>query len=171
MTKDPTNPKNSVYIDFISELNVADVTFPCDLKDIKQLIANNENLNANLNLFCWFDNHIYPVETNIGKGNQEINILLVDIPNDEEHPQIYGEGHSILILDMNSFLKQVYHKNGERIGQYSPHWCVNCCTSFGTIDSLQEHKVVFFLFLTFWSHEYLCILILFVYLSIFRFGV
>ena len=142
--KDPSDPKNKLYLDFLSKLNVTDVNFPCDISDVVTLISNNQHLDIKVHLMCFHEKHIYPIKLNIGNGSKEVHLLIIDIEEnlDLDVQRAYnGFGHSLLITSLDEFLKKTYYKNGLRTGSYKPKWCLNCCNSFNNEENLQKHKV------------------------------
>ena len=139
--QEPTNPKNRLYLDFISKLDVTNVNFPCEISDVETLVSNNSNLDIKVHLLCMHKKEMYPIKLDIGKGSKEVHLLIVDVgkkDKDSEKCAYNGFGHSVLILSIDDFLRKTYPKNELRTGTYKPKWGLNCRSSFSKENYLKH---------------------------------
>ena len=139
------------YDTFIKENICTDgMQFPSGLKDIHRLVTANPKLSLRVNVFCMLNNGCFPLQTEIGKGENVINILLVRITSESNHEK--GYGHYVLIRNVQTFLRTRYadlihvgesasartSKKGYRNGVF----CIKCFSYFYKEKNLRVHKSV-----------------------------
>ena len=119
--------------------NLAKMSFPTSIEDVKRFLKNNPHLDLRINiLYRGTEETIYPLEFGLGNGTKILNLLLLHS----------NEGaHFVLIKNVDSFLRQTYNAptrkdGGERkrkISYQNAFFCLHCLNHFYSKKARNEH--------------------------------
>jgi len=122
------------------KFNVARMTFPSSIEDVKRFLKNNPQLDLSVNiLYRGMEEVIYPMEFGLGNGKKIVNLLLL---------QSKEGAHFVLIKDMDKFLRKTYStvdtSNGKasKASYQKAFFCVHCLNHFYSEKSRKEHMEI-----------------------------
>ena len=116
-----------------NKFNIQGLSFPLSIDEISIFCKNNPHLDLKINvLFHSFDKEIYPLKTNIGNGQNIINLLLVEIEATKYH--------YVVITDVNKFLRKNYLSNSGYRSYKKEFFCLSCFNSFSSNKVLNDHE-------------------------------
>ena len=124
------------------KLNLKGIKFPIDIPQIHRFVKNNPKLDLKINILVRnLDKEIYPFESNIGNGQNTINLLMMNCVDmsDLSSNRKNCVKHFLGIKDVNNFLRTRYTTAGETYSYKKCFFCTNCFKEFGTEKLLQEH--------------------------------
>lgn len=137
------NGNSQEYYDFFDTLNLDGVNFPATIRDIKIFVEQNRHLNISVNILGYFHGNIYTMHLNIGKGEEPINFLALDIFDSKTMQGVTHEScsyeHLLHITNIDLFLRERY-PGDSRNYTYWRNWCLKCFSNFSTKELLEEHR-------------------------------
>jgi len=142
-----TNPRE--YEDFIKDdICTEGLRFPSGLSDIVRLVAANPSLSLKVNVLVMLSNGIFPLHTDIGDGENVMNILLLRTKSEDDLKA--GSGHYVLITDIQAFLRERYGHLVEAgitaaqkpLSYRKGKFCIKCFSHFTTGIVLREHAAI-----------------------------
>ena len=113
-------------------LNMEDITYPVDLKDIKRF--EKQNLDISISVLGYSkDERIYPLRiskfTKMKKEDErKHNIVLLLIKNEDN-------SHYCLVKNLSGLLSSQVNKHDHKL-----YFCLNCLNGFDDPEKLEKHK-------------------------------
>ena len=113
-------------------LNMEDITYPVDLKDIKRF--EKQNLDISISVLGYSkDERIYPLRiskfTKVKKEDErKHNIVLLLIKNEDN-------SHYCLVKNLSALLSSQVNKHDHKL-----YFCLNCLNGFDDPEKLEKHK-------------------------------
>ena len=113
-------------------LNMEDITYPVDLKDIKRF--EKQNLDISISVLGYSkDERIYPLRiskfTKVKKEDErKHNIVLLLIKNEDN-------SHYCLVKNLSGLLSSQVNKHDHKL-----YFCLNCLNGFDDLEKLEKHK-------------------------------
>ena len=113
-------------------LNMEDITYPVDLKDIKRF--EKQNLDISISVLGYSkDERIYPLRiskfTKVKKEDErKHNIVLLLIKNEDN-------SHYCLVKNLSGLLSSQVNKHDHKL-----YFCLNCLNGFDDPEKLEKHK-------------------------------
>ena len=113
-------------------LNMEDITYPVDLKDIKRF--EKQNLDISISVLGYSkDERIYPLRiskfTKVKKEDErKHNIVLLLIKNEDN-------SHYCLVKKLSALLSSQVNKHDHKL-----YFCLNCLNGFDEEEKLEKHK-------------------------------
>ena len=113
-------------------LNMEDITYPVDLKDIKRF--EKQNLDISISVLGYSkDERIYPLRiskfTKMKKEDErKHNIVLLLIKNGDN-------SHYCLVKNLSALLSSQVNKHKSKL-----YFCLNCLNGFDDLEKLDKHK-------------------------------
>ena len=113
-------------------LNMEDITYPVDLKDIKRFEKQNPDISISV-LGYSKDERIYPLRiskfTKVKKEDErKHNIVLLLIKNEDN-------SHYCLVKNLSGLLSSQVNKHDHKL-----YFCLNCLNGFDDPEKLEKHK-------------------------------
>lgn len=137
-TKKPSKFAKTTFKMFEKNLNLASISFPISIHDVKKFCKQNEHLHLKINILLRnTDKHLFPLEYGLGETNSTniVNLLLLQR---NIKPENTVQNHFILITDINKFTRKTYTNN-----RYENSFlCVNCFNKFSSQKMLDKHSEI-----------------------------
>lgn len=129
--------KGSAYLKLIKKfMNIDGLTFPLDVTAIPQFCEQNPKLDLKINvLFMTYCEEIFPLKSNIGSGQNVVNLLLVQTMHHGDPSY-----HFVMIEDVNKFLRKKYRSETGDLSYKKEYFCLSCFQSFSSQSVLDKHK-------------------------------
>lgn len=119
-----------------NNLKLKGIKFPLSLQKVGMFERRHADLNVGINVFLLEGKQCFPVHKSVHKRVDNCaNILLV--PYVEQKKKRY---HYVYITDLDLFLNSYQTQLGTKRQKNYKH-CLNCLSSFSTIDRLKEHQL------------------------------
>ena len=115
---DALDHNNEIYSAFIDRLDLSGVQFPIDSSGILRIFKLNPWLNAQANLYCFYDAKVFPLKIGIGrkvksqskKPKKILHFLNFDLNENAQSKSVFEVAHclAIKVVNLEMFLPQVH---------------------------------------------------------------